>query len=46
MVSGMSPKELGKIIKPLILKGQVNANLGQCHIAKLLDEEKTLTIEP
>jgi len=46
MVSGMSPRELGKIIKPLIVKGQVNANHGQCHIAKLLDDEKPLTIEP
>jgi len=39
MVSGMSPRELGKILKPLIAKGKINANVGQCHISKLLDDE-------
>jgi hypothetical protein len=46
MVNGMSPRELGKTIKPLIAKGQINANVGQCHIAKLLDDEKLMIIEP
>jgi hypothetical protein len=46
MVSKLSPAEVGKIIKPLIAKGQINANQGQCNIAKLLDEDKPLVIEP
>jgi hypothetical protein len=41
----MSAREIGKILKPLIIKGQINANMGQCRIAKLLDDEKLLTIE-
>lgn len=41
----MSPREVGKILKPLISKGQINANMGQCRVSKLLDDEKPLTID-
>ncbi|KAI6213968.1 hypothetical protein M3Y94_00214100 [Aphelenchoides besseyi] len=45
-VDKMSSREIGEMIRPMIVKGTLNVNHGQCRIANLLDENRMLKIEP
>ncbi|KAI6219018.1 hypothetical protein M3Y99_01679300 [Aphelenchoides fujianensis] len=45
-VDKMSARQVGELIRPMIARGTLNANVGQCRIANLLDESKMVKIEP
>lgn len=45
-VDKMSARQVGELIRPMITRGTLNANVGQCRIANLLDKNKMIKIEP